>query len=102
LAEDQRAMRPGTGERDIKMIAAGLGGKTAVPRRTGRAVYGDPVAELRRRTFEMALGGLRVIPDVMPDAVNEHTHDLLLFAPVGHGSCPIHGPSGRARPAAIR
>jgi len=74
LAEDQRAMRPGAGERDIEMIAPGLGLEAAFARRAGRAFGGHPVAELRLGAFEMAGGGFRVIPDVVPDAVNEHAH----------------------------
>src|SRR6185437_2038296 len=38
LAKDQRAMRPGTGEADIEMIAPGFGAKAALPRRPRRAV----------------------------------------------------------------
>ena len=42
--------------------------------RTGRAVGGDPVAELRFRALEMALGRFRVVPDILPDAFHQHAH----------------------------
>jgi hypothetical protein len=45
LAEDQRAVGPGTGERYIKMITACLGLEAAFAGRTRRSVRCDPVAE---------------------------------------------------------
>ena len=46
-AEDQRAVRPGAGERDVEMVAAGLGLEAALAGRAGRAVGRHPVAEQR-------------------------------------------------------
>ena len=47
LAEDQGAVRPGAGERDIEVIAAGLGLEAALAGRAGGAVGRHPVAKLR-------------------------------------------------------
>ena len=46
-AEDQRAVRPWAGQRDVEMIAARLGLEAALARWARAAVRGDPVAELR-------------------------------------------------------
>ncbi len=71
LAEDQGAVRPGAGERDIKMVPTGLGPEAARATRARRAVRGDPVAELRSCALEMALPFLCIVPDVVPDTVNQ-------------------------------
>jgi hypothetical protein len=35
---------------------------------------GDPVAELRGGTLEVALCFLGIVPDVLPDAIHQHAH----------------------------
>src|SRR5690606_10763532 len=67
LADDQSAMRPRAGERDIEMVAARFGLETALAALGGLAVPGDPVTELRDRTFETAAAPARVVPLVFPD-----------------------------------
>src|SRR3546814_10701557 len=63
-AHDEDAVRPGTGEAGIDMIAARLGLETAV----------QPVAILRFLAHESAAARFRVIPGVAPDAVNQQAH----------------------------
>src|SRR4051794_16274307 len=58
LAGGQSARGPGADERDIEMIAAGLGLETALARGSGAAVGRYPVAERRFLADEGALGVL--------------------------------------------
>ncbi len=75
---DQRAVRPGAGEADIEVVAAGFGLEAADAGRTGAAVDGDPVAERRVLAHEAAAGRLGRIPDVLPSTFNEQSHVSLL------------------------
>ena len=73
LAEDQRAVRPRAGERDIEVIAPGLRLESAFAGRAGRAVGRHPVAELRVRTEEAA-AGVNLLAPRLPFAVDEPAH----------------------------
>ncbi len=74
--KDQRPVRPGTGKRDIEMVAARLGLEAA------RAAFGrptvnrDPVAPLRLRPHEFAVARLGVVPAVLPFAVDQQSHAI--------------------------
>src|SRR5690606_23621379 len=46
--------------------------------RAGCAVGGQPVTEGRNRALKASTGGFGVIPDILPDAVYELSHFLLL------------------------
>jgi hypothetical protein len=70
FAEDEGAVRPGAGERNIQVIAAGLGLETGLSRRARAAVCGYPVTEPGLLTLEMPSGGLGVVPLVAPFAVD--------------------------------
>src|SRR5262249_25681337 len=66
-AEDQRAVRPRAGERDIKAIASGLGANR-LPRKG--------VAEGGARTEKLARGLAGVMPPALPHAICEKAgHD---------------------------
>src|SRR6185437_3363426 len=67
-AEQQRAVAPRAGERQIEVIASAGGGKS------GAAVGGDPVAERARRALESAAALARVVPLVAPLTVDQHAH----------------------------
>ncbi len=73
-AEDERAVGPRAGERHVEVIAAGLGLEAALARRPRCAVRRDPVAEARVRAHETAAAARRVVPLVVPDAVDENAH----------------------------
>src|SRR6266851_6525845 len=73
LAEDQGAMRPGTGERDIEMVASRLGGKAAGAGWSRRAVERDPVADRRRGPHEPAVLVGRKRLFLAPSAVQKET-----------------------------
>ena len=77
LAEDQRAVGPGTGERHVEPVAPRLGLATALARGPRRAVGGDPVAELRVGADEPPGGIVREIPLRAPHAV-DHLHRPIL------------------------
>ncbi len=47
LTHQQRAVRPGAGQRDIKMIAVAFGDKSRFTHRASTAIRGNPVAESR-------------------------------------------------------
>src|SRR5690606_11258569 len=81
LAEDEGPVRPGAGERDIETIAAGLRGEAALPRGTGTAVVGDPVAEGTLAPLEAAAGRLGIVPLVVPAALDKQSHDPVLCFP---------------------
>jgi Na+(H+)/acetate symporter ActP len=74
FAEDQRAVRPGAGKRHVEVIAPGLRLEAAFAGGAGRTVGGDPVAELCGGPLETALRFLGVVPDVVPDTLNQHAH----------------------------
>src|SRR5581483_5562149 len=76
LPEDDGAVRPGAGKRNIKVIAAGLGGKAAFAGRPRTSVGRHPIAKLRSRPDEMAVLGARNI--VLPDAIDKKSHAGLL------------------------
>src|ERR1700719_4480979 len=63
-------MRPGAGERDEQRVAPGL------DREAGRTIGAHLMAKGRIGALEHAAGLGRVIPDVVPDAVDQHSHDL--------------------------
>ena len=72
LAEDDGAVRPGAGERDIEMIAAGLGGKAALALGAGAAVRRHPVVEAGGRADEFAVLGAQAV--LLPDAIDQKPH----------------------------
>src|SRR5207248_3333423 len=76
LAEDDRAVRPRTGERDVEVIAPRLGRKAAVARGPWASVRRHPVAEQGRSAHEAAAAQSRFL--VLPDALDELAHRLLL------------------------
>ena len=78
LSEDQRAVCPGAGIGDVQVVATGFGLVAGGARRACRSVGGNPIAEGRGAALEMAGGRFRVIPDVLPDAVYEHSHGAIL------------------------
>src|SRR5206468_1495103 len=94
LAEDEGAVCPRAGEGDIEVIAPRLGGEAAPAGRTGAAVGRDPAAEARRRADETARADLVAL--VLPDAVDEHAHGILLVARLRNQ----HGAKRNARTAA--
>jgi hypothetical protein len=57
IANDERAVRPWAGERDIKMIAPALGGKAAFACGARTAVRRDKIAEAGVRPDKTAVGG---------------------------------------------
>ena len=76
-AHDQGAMRPRTSERDIEMIAAGLGPEAAFPCWPRSAVGRDPVAVARFPTNKSSTGALGVIPLVFPHSLDQHAHKAI-------------------------
>jgi hypothetical protein len=74
-AEDQRAMRPGTGERHVQVVASSRGREPAISGRPGRAVGRDPVAVFRALALETPARTLRVVPLVVPDTVDQQAHE---------------------------
>src|SRR5690606_23532856 len=106
LAEDERAVRPGTGQRDVEMVAPGLGLEAAFAARPRCAVARHPVAELRCGSLEAPAMRFGVVPFVVPDAVDEQTHDRssCWYPDVGHRrrmpknlplNSPLHEMHGR-------
>src|SRR5690625_699879 len=73
-AGDQGAMGPGAGQGHVEMIAPPLGGKAALPAGSGAAIGGDPVPKLRLLPNEFAIGGIGVIPLVVPAPLDEQAH----------------------------
>src|SRR5690554_4993528 len=69
FAEDQSPVRPGAGHGYIQVVTAAFRRETALTRRLGGAVFGDPVTEAGRFTFELAPGFVGVVPLVVPFAV---------------------------------
>src|SRR5258707_10019312 len=67
-------MRPGTGERDVEMVAARYGFEAAIAACTRHAIRRDPVAKMRILADEAATGRLCVVPLVPPDAVDQKAH----------------------------
>ena len=89
--EDQRAMRPGAGQRDIQVVTPGFGLEAAFAFRPGGAVGGDPVAELRLRALEATAALFGVVPGVLPLAVDQQSHGVLRL----HlNQCPDHNAPG--------
>jgi hypothetical protein len=78
LAHDQRAVRPGTGERDVEVIAPGRGRQPAFAGRSGTAVGGDPVAKLGLAADEASAAVCSVAALVAPDTFDQSSHP---FAP---------------------
>src|SRR5690606_41976802 len=72
-SRDKSAVRPGAGQADIEVIAAGLGREAARATGAGAAVRGDPVATLRLFALETAVAG-GVVPLVMPAAIDQKPH----------------------------
>ena len=68
LAEDQGAVRPWAGQRDIEVVAPRLGLEAR------RTVGGDPVPERALLPLERAAGRFRVVPLVVPASVDQQTH----------------------------
>ena len=80
LAEDEGAVRPRAAKGDIEMVTPRLRRKTRFPCGSGAAVARDPTAEARGRSQEAPAGRFRVVPFIMPNAVDEQAH-LHLLAP---------------------
>lgn len=80
LAENQRAMGPGAGERDVQVIAAGLRREAAVARRPRCAIRSHPVANDGRIALEAAIAesqrGRLLVGS--PAAINHRTHVPIL------------------------
>ena len=72
LADDQGAVRPRTGQRDVEVIAAALGQKSAAAARAGTAVSGDVIVVLGGRADEMTVLGARGV--FLPPAVDEQAY----------------------------
>eukprot|EP00581_Thalassiosira_minuscula_P033198 CAMPEP_0183771264 /NCGR_PEP_ID=MMETSP0739-20130205/31936_1 /TAXON_ID=385413 /ORGANISM="Thalassiosira miniscula, Strain CCMP1093" /LENGTH=54 /DNA_ID=CAMNT_0026011583 /DNA_START=182 /DNA_END=343 /DNA_ORIENTATION=- len=53
------------------MIAPRLCRKPALAGRARAAIRSDPAAELGRRALKLATAGFRIIPLVVPDAVDQ-------------------------------
>ena len=86
LAEDQRAVRPRAGERDVEVVAAGLRLEAARAAFGRLAVGRDPVAPLRLRADELAARFPGVVPAVRPFSVDQQSHDV---------HCPLRFPACR-------
>src|SRR5690606_27068336 len=80
LAEDQRAVRPRACERDIEVVASGLGLEAPLAPSRRSAVCGHPVAPLRILTHEFSAGFLRVIPAIYPFPVDQQSHGASFLA----------------------
>jgi hypothetical protein len=61
------------------VIAARLGLEAAFASWACASICCDPVSELRFRALETAFGGFRVIPDILPFAVNQKSHVISPF-----------------------
>ena len=72
LAHDQRAVRPRAGERDVEVVAPGLGLEPARAGRSRATVVRDPVAELGVDAHEAAVLAALVL--IAPDALDQHAH----------------------------
>src|SRR5215469_7940342 len=72
--EDQGPVRPGAGQRDIKMIAAGLRLEAANARGPRLAVRRDPVPVLALGADKAPARLLRIVPAVLPNTINQQTH----------------------------
>src|SRR5690606_15743918 len=85
----QGAVRPGTCQRNVEVIAAGLGLEAVAARRARAAIGRDPVAELCVAAYEAATRACRVIPLVMPFTVYQKSH----FHPLSawFGTCRLYG-----------
>ncbi len=77
LAVDQGAVGPGTGERNIEVIASGFGLDRRSTIGTGRAVRGHPVATLRLFALEFAVIAV-FVPPILPLTIDQKSHDCLL------------------------
>ncbi len=85
-AEDQRPVRPGAGRGDIEVIAPGFGGEPAFARGAGAAVRRHPVAERGCLALELSAGALRIVPGVVPLAVDQQAHSRLRALPAMRGN----------------
>jgi hypothetical protein len=77
LTKDQGAMRPGAEKSGIEVIASGFGRKAAVAGGARRAVRRDPIAKPRCVAPEPSAGLGGLVPSVVPDAVDQKSHDAL-------------------------
>src|SRR4029077_4115885 len=81
LAKNKRAMRPRAGKRNVKMIAAALGGKSADAGRSRAAVGGHVIVEYGRPADEMTAFGARAKffagAVLLPNAVHQQSHHHL-------------------------
>src|ERR1700722_13803182 len=70
-AKDQGSVRPGTGQRNVEMIAPRLCPEAAVAGWSWRPVRSDPVAEHSVLTLEASIAGRIVGAMISPVAINE-------------------------------
>src|SRR5208282_5944000 len=66
LAENDRAVRVGTRERDVEVIASALGGKAALTGRSRTSIRRDPIAKNRLGGHEAPTGHGGVVPLAVP------------------------------------
>ena len=76
VPEDQCTVGPWAGHRYVQVVTPWFGFETAAAAGSGAAVRGDPVAELCRAAYEVALVGLGVVPAVLPFSTYQQTHGL--------------------------
>ena len=72
FAENQSAVRPRAGERNVQMIAVSFGGKAAFAGWPGTAVGRDVIVECRRFADETTVLDAHIY--ILPGAVDEQTH----------------------------
>src|SRR5690606_36420721 len=77
-AQDHDAIGPWASQRHIYVIAAGLGLETAAPGWPGAAVRRDPMPELGVAAHEASPCTSRVIPLILPLAIDKQAHLYLL------------------------
>ena len=73
--EDQRPVGPGAGVGHVEVVATRRRLEPALARRSGCAVRRHPVSKLRGLADEFAARGGRVVPAILPLAVNQKSHD---------------------------
>src|SRR5690606_364904 len=73
-AEDQRAMSPWAGQRNVKMVTTWFSLEASLASLGRLAIRRYPVAPLRLRAHETPAACLCVVPLVVPLAVNKKSH----------------------------
>jgi hypothetical protein len=80
-SHNQRAVRPRTSETDVKVVTVAVGWDLAGAVSLGR----HPPSKCAIRAHKLAASGRRVIPFIIPYAVDEQAHEQASFVDAGSG-----------------